>query len=199
MKALPLSTATLPPGTELFRVQRPIPPSGASGHTIGALHLPPTPGRRGRFDLGGAHVAAFALDAQTAVYETLARSAARAVSLSLLGARELLSVRTTAPIIVYDARSHAHGWPFLTAARYGATQDEADEADAAHNLFGVLYASAQRQGAECVALFDKPLSATARVLSTLSGASATALLSASGALHADIVAALVGSQLPLVP
>jgi hypothetical protein len=50
MKALPLSTATLPPGTELFRVQRPIPSTGASGHAIGALHLPPTPGRRGRFD-----------------------------------------------------------------------------------------------------------------------------------------------------
>lgn len=199
MKALPLTTATLPPGTGLYRVQRSIAASGPSGHAIGAVHMPPTPGRRGRFDLAGAHVAAFALDEQTAVYETLARSSARAVSLALLGARELLSVRTTAPLAVYDARSHAHPWPFLTAARYAATQDEADEADAAHGLFGVLYASVQRQGAECVALFDKPLSATARVLTTLSGASSAALVSAGGALHAAIVAALVGSQLPLVP
>ncbi|HOM12815.1 MAG TPA: RES family NAD+ phosphorylase [Rubrivivax sp.] len=199
MRALPLTTATLPPATALYRVQRPIPASGPTGHAVGAVHLPAIPARRGRFDLAGVHVAAFALDPETAVYETIARAAARAVSLSLLGARELLQVQTTMPLNLLDARPHAHGWPFVTATRYAATQDEADDADVLHALFGVVYACAQRQGAECVALFDKPVSATATVLATLSGASAAALHHPSGSLHAAVLAALIGSQLPLLP
>lgn len=79
-----------------------------------------------------------------------------------------------------------------------ATQDEADDADTVHGLLGVVYAPAQRQGAECVALFDKPVSATATVLATLSGASSAALHHGGG-LHTAVLAALLGSQLPLVP
>lgn len=199
MKALPLTTATLPPGTPLYRVQRPIPATGPTGHAVGAVHLPAAPARRGRFDLAGLHVAAFALDPETAVYETIARATARAVSLSLLGARELLQVQTTMALNLLDARPHPHRWPFVTAARYAATQDEADDADALHALSGVVYASAQRQGAECVALFDKPVSATATVLTTLSSASAATLHRPGGSLHAVVLAALIGSQLPLVP
>jgi hypothetical protein len=163
------------------------------------LRLPPTPGRRGRFDLGATFVAAFALDAETAACETFARSAARAVSLSLLAAREMLSVKTTVDVPVYDARPHAHDWPFVTAARYAATQDEADEADGVHRLFGVLHASAQRQGAQCVALFDKPLGAASSVLATLSSASTAPLHVSPGHLHPAVIGALTGSQLPLVP
>lgn len=199
MKVLPLTTATLPSNTRLYRVQRPMPPSGPSGHAVGPVHLPATPGRRGRFDLAGIHVAAFALDAETAVYETFARSTARAVSVSLLGARELLEVRTTLALSLYDARPHARAWPFVTAARYAATQDEADQADASHGLVGVIYASAQRQGADCVALFDKPLPAAGTVLSTLATGSAALLHTAAGLLHAAVVGALIGSQLTLVP
>lgn len=156
-------------------------------------------GRRGRFDLAAVHVVAFALDAETAVYETFTRSTASAVSLSLLGARELLSVRTTVDVPVYDARPQAHPWPFVTAARYAATQDEADEVDRVHQLFGVLYVSTQRQGAQCVALFDKPLGAAPSVLATLSPGTATPLHVLPGGLHPAVVGALIGSQLPLVP
>jgi hypothetical protein len=197
MKVLPFAAATLPAATNLYRVQRPA--TGASGHAVGSVRLPPSPARRGRFDLAARHVAAFALDAETAVYETFARSNSRAVSLSLLGAREMLNVQTTVDVPVLDARPHVHGWPFVTAARYAATQDEADEADTVHRLFGVLYASAQRQGAHCVALFDKPLGAAASVLSTLSTGTAVPLHAAFGTLHPAVVGALVGAQLPLVP
>jgi hypothetical protein len=199
VKALPLVTATLPAGTDLYRVQRPLSAAGGAGHGVGSVHLPATPGRRGRFDLAAIHVAAFALDPETAVYETFARSTARAVSLSMLGARELLAVQTTVDLAVCDARPHAHGWPFVTAARYAATQDEAEEAHAVHHLFGVFYASAQRQGAQCVALFDKPLGSATSVLATLSPGSTAPLHSAPGSLHPAVVAALIGSQLPLVP
>ncbi len=176
-------TEALPAATDLYRVQRPASPAGPAGHAVGGVHLPAAQGRRGRFDLGATHVAAFALDVQTAVYETFARPNARAVSLSLLGARELPSVRTTASVPVYDARAHAHGWPFVTAARCAATQDEADDVDQLHHLFGVLYASAQRQGAQCVALFDKPLAAASSVLATLSPGSAAPLHSHAGGVH----------------
>lgn len=199
MKVLPLVTATLAAGTALHRVQRPRSPAGATGHAVGSVHLPPTPGRRGRFDLAATHVAAFALDPETAVYETFARSTARGVSLSLLGARELLTVQTTVDLSVYDARPHVHPWPFVTAARYAATQDEADEVDRVHGLAGVIYASAQRQGAECVALFDKPLGSAGTVLGTLSAGTAAPLHASPGGLHPAVVSALVGSQLPLVP
>lgn len=199
MKALPPGTATLRAGTELYRVQRPAAPTASAGCRVGSVNLPATPGRRGRFDLASIHVAAFALDPETAVYETFARSGARAVSLSLLRARELLSLHTTVAIRVYDARPHAHRWPFVTAARYAATQDEADEADRVHHLFGVLYASAQRQGAQCVALFDKPLGASASVLATLTPGAAAPLHAGPGGLHPAVVAALIGAQLPLVP
>lgn len=199
MKVLPLGTATLPAGTDLYRIQRPLPASaGARGHVIGGVHLPPIPGLRGRFDLAATHVAAFALDARTAVYETFARSTAQAVSLSLLGARELLTVQTTVDLHLCDVRPHPFSFPFLTAARYGATQAEADEADRVHNLYGVLYSSAQRQGAQCVALFDKVLPGGQAVLGTLSGGSSAPLVSR-GRLHPAVVGALVGSQLPLVP
>lgn len=197
MKVLPFVAATLPAATTLYRVQRPA--AGAGGYAVGSVRLPATPGRRGRFDLATMHVAAFALDADTAVYESFARSTARAVSLSLLGAREMLSVQTTVDIPVVDARPHAHDWPFVTAARYAATQDEADEADKVHRLFGVLYASAQRQGAQCVALFDKPRGAAGSVLATLSAGTAVPLHAAPGTLHAAVVGALMGTQLPLVP
>jgi hypothetical protein len=197
MKVLPFVAATLPAATALYRVQRPA--ASASGYAVGPVRLPAAPGRRGRFDLTARHVAAFALDAETAVYETLARSTARAVSLSLLGARELLDVQTTVDIPVVDARPHARAWPFVTAARYASTQDEAEEADRVHHLFGVLYASAQRQGAQCVALFDKPLGSAPSVLTTLTPGSTALLHSASGGLHRAVVAALIGSQLPLVP
>lgn len=199
MKVLPLTLATLRAATPLYRVQRPSPPAGPAGYTAGGVHLPPTPARRGRFDLAAIHVAAFALDAETAVYETFTRSTARAVSLSLLGARELLSVQTTVDVTVYDARAQAHGWPFVTAARYAATQDEADEIDRVHGLHGVLYACAQRQGAQCVALFDKPFGAAPSVLSTLSAPSAAPLHAHASGLHPAVVGALIGSQLPLVP
>lgn len=108
-------------------------------------------------------------------------------------------MRTPAGIRVYDARAHAHAWPFLTAARYAAAQDEAHEADVAHGLFGVWYASAQRQGAQCVALFDKALPSGATVLRALTPLAATPLLNSAGALHLAALGALVGSQLPLVP
>jgi hypothetical protein len=178
VKVLPLVVATLPLSNPLYRVQGASSPAGAAGHSVGNVRLPPTPGRRGRFDLGAIFVAAFALDAETAVDEIFARSAARAVSLSPLAAREMSSVKTTVDVPVCDARPQAHDWPFVTAARCAATQDEADaadEADGVHRLFGVLDASAQRQGGQCVALFKKPQGAASSVLATLSSASTAPL------------------------
>lgn len=42
MRVLPLATATLASGTELYRVQRPLPAAGPAGLAIGAVHLPAT-------------------------------------------------------------------------------------------------------------------------------------------------------------
>lgn len=84
MKVLPAGAATLPAATVMYRVQRPVPPTGPTGLLAGAVHLPATAARRGRFDLAAVPVAAFALDAETAVYETFARATSTAISLSLL-------------------------------------------------------------------------------------------------------------------
>lgn len=91
-------------------------------------HLPATAARRGRFDLAAVPLAACTLNAETGVFEAFARTTTAAISLPLLGARELLSVQASAGLQVYDARAEAHAWPFLTAARYVATQDKAHEA-----------------------------------------------------------------------
>ena len=190
MTLLPPSRFVLAAGTPLYRVQSSVP--RPTSVIIGPVLLPPTGGLAGRVELPAHPVAAFALDADTAVYETVARAMARVVSLSMLAGRDLLSAKTATPLTLLDARPHANPWPFLTAARYVTTQAEADHAFGTSRLDGIVYWSAQQHGGECVALFD---SAIAKLAPTATAA----LVSPSGGLHRLVAAALTGSQLPLVP
>lgn len=190
MTLLPPSRFVLAAGTALYRVQLSAP--RPTSVVIGPVFLPPTGGLAGRFDLPGHPVAALALDADTAMYESVARTNARVVSLAVLGGRDLLSVKTTAPLTLFDARPHANPWPFLTAARYASTQAEADHTFGTSRLDGIVYWSAQQHGGECVVLFDKSIA-------RLASMSTAALVNPSGGLHRLAAAALVGSQLPLVP
>ena len=97
----------------------------------------------GRFDLPSSHCAAFALDELTAALETVARRNALAISRAALAQRELLLVRTNAPLTLADLRPHTAAWPLLIADRYGPTQ--ALSAHALANRYdGVVYWSAQQ-------------------------------------------------------
>jgi hypothetical protein len=175
-------------GTTLHRIQRtrPLPTTV----TVGPVRLPPAGSMLGRFDLPSSHCAAFALDELTAALETVARRNAFAISRTALAQRELLSVRTNAPLTLADLRPHTAGWPLLIADRYGPTQALSAHA-LASRYDGVVYLSAQQHLGECVALFGPAIQHVA--------GGAVPLISAVGGLHRAIMHALMGTLLPLVP
>ena len=181
---------TLPSPSILYRVQRLRSRRGAVA--VGPLRVP----RRGlllnRFDLINDESAYFADSSETAVYETLARREAVALSLSALAGRALLTLQTTSPLNLLDLRFHAGAWPVLQSLRYAETQELAAEARAA-GYDGLIYRSAQQYGSDSVVLFGAGAMRYVKLVSRLP------LLSRAGALHRAAAEAIRGAKVPLTP
>jgi hypothetical protein len=140
----------------LYRVQR----SGSRPGTvtIGGLKLPPPGALVGRFDLSLFPVGYFAEAPETAIYESLARREATALSLFLLARRQLLAVQSRRGNRLADLRPHVSSWPVLQSLRLHVTQQLA--ADAQRLGFeGIVYRSAQQYAHDCYALFGSALRA----------------------------------------
>lgn len=185
------STVSLAANTSLFRVQRASPRPGSV--VIGALHLPPRGLLNNRFDVATDDAAYFAAMDVTAIYETLMRREATAVSLAgELALRELLTLNTTVVMKLHDLRPYAPRWPVLQSLRYGVTQQLATSLRTVGSD-GFIYRSAQHHGADCFCIIG------AGVLATLHLVAQVPMTNASGNLHRVVADALRGSQVPLVP
>lgn len=186
----PLALASLPGVTRLYRVQPPAPRS--TSVVIGAAILAPAGLMAYRYDLPPLAVGYFAFDETTAVYETLARREARSIVLSAVRMRDLLSATLrSSGLRIADLRPHATDWPVLQSSRYSSTQALAADLHA-HRYDGAVYSSAQHHAMHCLALFGPANAATSKVDST-------PLFDAlSSRLHASVVRAEQGAQLPVV-
>ena len=176
--------------TILYRIQR----SRARRGSVraGRILLPPSHLLSGRFDVNGVPVGYFAEAPETAVYESLCRREAVAVSMQSAALRTLLCVQTARPLTLLDLRMHASSWPVLQSLRLSHTQELAAQAQA-QGFEGVIYCSAQQHSMHCFAIFAGAL----RGLRTLWAERLTE--PGTGNLHAVLVNALKGAQLPLVP
>ncbi|MFT3664554.1 RES family NAD+ phosphorylase [Piscinibacter sp.] len=179
----------LPAALTLYRVQRSTSRPGTV--RVGALRLPPAGTLAGRFDLARVAVGYFGEAPETAVYEALARREVTSLSVSLLTQRSLLALQTQRTLRLADLRPHAPSWPFLQSLRLHLTQQVADDA---HKLGfeGVIYRSAQQYAHDCYAIFGPALRALKLIGSVR-------LVNPAGGLHRCVTAALIGSQVPLVP
>jgi hypothetical protein len=173
----------------VYRVQRAAARPGTV--IVGALKLAPAGLLASRFDLAAHAVGYFAEGPETAVYESLARRESLSLSMSTLGARQLLAMQSTRTLRLADLRPHAATWPFLQSLRYPLTQQIAADA-VGLGYEGLMYRSAQQYGHDCMALFGPALAALKLV-------KRLPLVDASGGLHRAAANALLGSQVPLVP
>ena len=144
------SVIELPPGQQLFRVQR----TRALLHSVrlNGITLPPTGMQTGRFCLPDEPTAYLADSELTALYESLFRREVHSRNLSELATRSMLEFTTRKTIRLADLRPLAEPYPFLQAQRIAMTQAFAQECRA-HLLDGILYTSAQHPQHTCVALF----------------------------------------------
>lgn len=181
---------TLASPSILYRVQRLRSRRGAVA--VGALRVPPRGLLLNRFDLIAEEVAYFADSSETAVYETLARREATALSMSTVAGRALLTLQTTAPLRLLDLRFHADAWPVLQSLRYAETQELAREARAL-GYDGLIYRSAQQYGSDCVVLFGASAVRCVKLVTKLP------LVSSAGALHRAAAEAIRGAKVPFVP
>ncbi|HEU6454019.1 MAG TPA: RES family NAD+ phosphorylase [Roseateles sp.] len=180
----------LPAPSVLYRIQRARARRGSL--RVGRILLPPSHLLSGRFDVAGVPVGYFAEAPETAVYESLCRREATAVSMQAAAMRNLLCVQTTRPLALLDLRMHASSWPVLQSLRLTQTQELAAEAHA-QGFAGIVYCSAQQHNMDCYAVFGD-------ALANLRGVWAERLTEpGTGNLHAVLAAAIKGSQVPLVP
>lgn len=180
---------TLPAPSILYRVQRLRSRRGAVA--VGTLRVAPRGLLVNRFDLVDEEVAYLAESSETAVYETLVRREATALSMSVIAGRTLLTLQTTAPLHLLDLRFHASAWPVLQSLRYSETQELAREARTA-GYDGLIYRSAQQYGADCVALFGAIAMLRVKLVTK------RPLVSTAGALHRAAAEAIRGAKVPLV-
>lgn len=180
----------LPFPSVLYRIQRARARRGSL--RVGRILLPPSHLLNGRFDLSGISVGYFAEAPETAVYESLCRREATAVSLQAAAMRTLLCVQTTQPMMLLDLRMHASSWPVLQSLRVRHTQELAAEAHA-QGFAGIVYCSAQQPNMDCYAIFGDALASLRAVWSERLTEPST------GNLHAVLASAIKGSQVPLVP
>jgi hypothetical protein len=115
----------LPAPSVLYRIQRARARRGSL--RVGRILLPPSHLLSGRFDVAGVPVGYFAEAPETAVYESLCRREATAVSMQAAAIRTLLCVQTTQPLRLLDLRMHASSWPVLQSLRLNHTQELAAE------------------------------------------------------------------------
>jgi hypothetical protein len=185
-----VSSFDLPAPTVLFRIQRARARRGSL--RVGRILLPPSHLLSGRFDVEGIRVGYFAEAPETAVYESLCRREATAVSMQAAAVRTLLCVKTTEPLVLLDLRMHASNWPVLQSLRLGHTQELATEAYA-QGFDGIVYCSAQQPNMDSYAIFGDALAGLRAVWSQRLTEPRT------GNLHAALVSAVEGAQVPLVP
>lgn len=178
----------LPAAFTVYRVQRATARPGAL--VIGALKLAPAGLLSSRFDITAHPVGYFAEGPETAVYEALARREALSLSMSSLATRQLLALQSTRTLRLADLRPHAPTWPFLQSLRYALTQHIAADADS-QGYEGLLYRSAQHYGQDCLLLFGPAWA--------LKLAWRVPLVNPAGGLHRAAAAAVLGSQISLVP
>lgn len=180
----------LPAPSVLYRIQRAHARRGSL--RVGRVLLPPSHLLSGRFDIAGIPVGYFAEAPETAVYESLCRREAAAVSLQAAAMRNLLCVQTAQPLSLLDLRMHASSWPVLQSLRLSHTQELAVEAHA-QGFAGIVYCSAQQHNMHCYAVFGDAMTSLRSVWAERLTERGT------GNLHAVLAGAIKGSQVPLVP
>lgn len=153
-----LPPVTLPASQTVYRVQRIKARPGAVA--IGPLKIAPIGDMSGRFALASTATAYFAESPETALYESLVRREAMALSISNAATRQLLCLRTR-PLRLLDLRPHAASWPVLQSLRFPATQDIAAGA-LADGFEGIAYRSAQQYGQDCFVVFGAGLTGPIR-------------------------------------
>ncbi len=175
----------------LYRIQLSKP--RATTLNYGGVYVAPGGLMACRYDLPAVAVAYFTFDESTAMYETFARREAALVPLAVLGLRSLLTASFSgAGLNIADLRPHTSDWPALQSMRYSSTQDLARDLVSA-GCAGALYASAQRPGSDCLALFGAAVIGLVSVLRTDPLYDVTA-----GRLHRCVVDAARGAELPVV-
>lgn len=184
-----LPPTTLATAQTVYRVQRTKPRPGAT--TIGALKLAPAGDMSSRFAVTSLPAGYFAESPETAVYESLVRREAVALSISNAANRVLLCLRTTRAINLLDLRPHAPSWPVLQSLRFTATQEVAAEA-VAEGFEGIAYRSAQQHGQDCFVVFGDALKAFKLVWRK-------ALVLEDGSVHQALASAMRGGQIMVVP
>lgn len=180
----------LPAPAVLYRIQRARARRGSL--RVGRVLLPPAHLLSGRFDVSGLPVGYFAEAPETAVYESLCRREATAVSMQTAAMRTLLCVQTSRSLTLLDLRMHASSWPVLQSLRLSHTQELAAEAHA-QGFAGIVYCSAQQHNMHCYAIFGDTLTSLRAVWAERLTERGT------GNLHAVLAGAIRGSQVPLVP
>ncbi|MCW5611726.1 MAG: RES family NAD+ phosphorylase [Rubrivivax sp.] len=184
-----LPPVTLAASQTVYRVQRARARPGSA--SIGPLNMAPVGDMYGRFAVADAVTCYFAESPETALYESLVRREAVALSISIAAGRQLLCLRTTRPIQLLDLRPHASSWPVLQSLRFAATQGIAAEAFAA-GFEGIAYRSAQQYGQDCFVVFGAGNKAFRLVWRE-------ALMLADGSMHQALAAAIRGGQIILAP
>lgn len=180
----------LPAPTSLFRIQRTRARPGSL--RIGRILLPPPHLLSGRFDIPGVSVGYFAEAPETAVYESLCRREATAVSIQAAAMRSLLCVQTAEPLKLLDLRTHANRWPVLQSLRLDHTQQLAAEAQAA-GFRGIVYRSVQQHGKQCFAIFGEALAKLPMAWSE------RLIESGTGNLHWVLACAINGARVMVTP
>lgn len=184
-----LPPITLAASQTVYRVQRVKTRPGTA--SIGPLKLAPAGDMSGRFALAEAPTGYFAESPETAIYESLVRREALALSLSHAASRQLLCLRTTKQMQLLDLRPHASSWPVLQSLRFSTTQQLAAQALTA-GFEGIVYRSAQQYGQDCYGVFGASLSAFKLVWRE-------ALMLSGGAMHQALATAIRGGQITLTP
>jgi hypothetical protein len=184
-----LPPVILPASRTVYRVQRARTRPGTAA--IGPLKMAPVGDMSGRFALANNICCYFAESPETAIYESLVRREALALSISNAARRQLLCLQTTGPMHLLDLRQHASTWPVLQSLRFNVTQAIAADA-LAQGFEGIAYRSAQHYGQDCWVIFGSSLRTFKLVWRK-------ALVLADGSMHQALATAVRGGQIMLTP
>jgi hypothetical protein len=184
-----LPPVVLPASQTVYRVQRKRARPGTA--TIGPLKMAPPGDMSGRFALANTTSCYFAESPETAIYESLVRREALALSISSAADRQLLCLQTTRPMQLLDLRQHASSWPVLQSLRFTVTQSIAAGARA-EGFEGIAYRSAQHYGQDCLVVFGPGARSFKLVWRR-------ALVREDGSMHQALAAAIRGGQIVLAP
>ncbi|MGJ7523660.1 RES family NAD+ phosphorylase [Variovorax sp. LT1P1] len=155
------------------------------------LILPPVGTMAGRFDLQDEPVGYLADSPVTALYESLFRRESIIRSLDELKQRDLVAFSATRRLRLVDLRGLEERYPVLQSQRYGSSQAFARNCRL-QDVDGVLYASAQHPRHDCLCVFETGIGALSRLTK------APLVEPGSNRLHQSVVAAAIGSQVPIV-